>query len=582
MAKILCIEDEADIRSDIVEELQDAGYATLEAADGLQGLETIRKHHPDLVLCDITMPKMDGHLLLKEVRENHAQFAELPFLFLTALADRSNILAGLDLGADDYLTKPIDYELLLARIKARLREVGRIRERKQEEQVRLYRALTGGDALPAGPDSRPTQPPASPAEAIPAPSAPAPPAKAKDVPAALELKLREIMDRAGAGSAGRLHFINLAEIKKVLGDDWQRVSDKALLISESVIKQHMSKTSSYDRYGTDAFFILFPELDEEEALFAVQCIANEICTRLLGEDYRTYRNLSIAADASKIKEMLGDDAAVSVAALAAAFDKKSEAHPPDKRHTLVSHILDQISLKFQPVWNRKQERIIAYHAAPLWTTNYGRASGADMLEEGEEHQILTEIDMMIATRIAGYLQPALLRQQRIKVSFPVHYSSLAGGKREKLAAALERVGTEQLASHLMVELISVPDDVSAAALREAIACLRAYCGAVMVRVTPQRPPAKLCREAGAAFLSRKFDDGMSHGDMDAVFRELQAFAKETGALGLIPYLHSVDTMGGVKAGIAAGLPLIAGRAIAREQDRPGESYLIQKDRFLIA
>ena len=87
---ILCVEDEADIRSDIVEELRDAGYETVEAANGREGLEAIEKRIPDLVLCDITMPQMNGYEMLAALRAKEPKYADLPFVFLSALADRKD------------------------------------------------------------------------------------------------------------------------------------------------------------------------------------------------------------------------------------------------------------------------------------------------------------------------------------------------------------------------------------------------------------------------------------------------------------------------------------------------------------
>ena len=155
---ILCVEDEADIRGDIVEELRDAGYATVEAVNGREGMEAIAQHKPDLVLCDITMPEMNGYEMLTALRDNHPELADLPFVFLSALADRKDIIAGRHLGADDYMTKPVDFEMLLAMVESRLRQVARMQTRKQRHLVKLYRVLTGqeppaGDGGPASAES---------------------------------------------------------------------------------------------------------------------------------------------------------------------------------------------------------------------------------------------------------------------------------------------------------------------------------------------------------------------------------------------------------------------------------------------
>lgn len=148
MTTIVYIEDEAGIRQDVSEELREANYNVIEADNGIDGLAAIRGHRPDLVLCDISMPGMSGLELLSEVRKGDPLYRDLPFIFLTALADRSDIINGKKIGADDYLTKPIDLELLLVTIDTRLRQIKSFEEKKNRQLVKLYLTLTGDDAMP--------------------------------------------------------------------------------------------------------------------------------------------------------------------------------------------------------------------------------------------------------------------------------------------------------------------------------------------------------------------------------------------------------------------------------------------------
>ncbi|QYX56448.1 response regulator [Roseovarius sp. SCSIO 43702] len=140
---ILVVEDEAALRGDIVEELQEAGYRTAAAPDGHAALALLADVAPDLVLCDITMPGLDGYGLLATLRERHPDLAEVPFVFLTALSDPRDVVEGKLMGADDYLVKPVDYDLMLATIAARLRQVARIRQSHGGEVARLRDALSG-------------------------------------------------------------------------------------------------------------------------------------------------------------------------------------------------------------------------------------------------------------------------------------------------------------------------------------------------------------------------------------------------------------------------------------------------------
>ncbi|MFC3704017.1 response regulator [Devosia honganensis] len=130
--RILCVEDEAQLRRDIADELAEAGYDVIEAGNGEEALAILAKNRPDLVLCDISMPGLSGYEVLSALRETGSDSAETPFVFLSALADPRQIVDGKRLGADDYLVKPIDYDLLLATVDARLRQIERIRAARRQ------------------------------------------------------------------------------------------------------------------------------------------------------------------------------------------------------------------------------------------------------------------------------------------------------------------------------------------------------------------------------------------------------------------------------------------------------------------
>lgn len=121
MKKILLIEDNKDVRENTAEILTLAKYDVITAKNGKEGVELAQKEKPDLIICDIMMPVLDGHGALHMLSKNE-ETASIPFIFLTAKAERSDFRKGMEMGADDYLTKPFDDVELMNAIESRLKK----------------------------------------------------------------------------------------------------------------------------------------------------------------------------------------------------------------------------------------------------------------------------------------------------------------------------------------------------------------------------------------------------------------------------------------------------------------------------
>jgi DNA-binding NarL/FixJ family response regulator len=119
MKRILIIEDEPEMRRNIATVLRFEQYRAITAENGRVGVELARKEKPDLILCDVMMPELDGYGVLQALRDD-AELALIPFIFLTAKGEKDDLRSGMNLGADDYLTKPIAKADLLEAIAARL------------------------------------------------------------------------------------------------------------------------------------------------------------------------------------------------------------------------------------------------------------------------------------------------------------------------------------------------------------------------------------------------------------------------------------------------------------------------------
>ncbi len=148
MQKILVIEDNQDVRENLAEILTLSGYAASTAENGKVGAAKAQAERPDLILCDIMMPELDGYGVL-HILSHSARTADIPFIFLTAKAEREDFRQGMSLGADDYITKPFDDVALLQTIEARLKKSERLRAASAQAGGSLERFIDEARALEA-------------------------------------------------------------------------------------------------------------------------------------------------------------------------------------------------------------------------------------------------------------------------------------------------------------------------------------------------------------------------------------------------------------------------------------------------
>src|SRR6266571_6140039 len=139
--KVLVIDDTQDIRLIIAESLSLYGFKTLSAPDGTTGVELAKAELPDLIICDINMPNLDGYGTLTALREND-KTATIPFIFLSGATDKLNMRRGMELGADDYLTKPFSHKELLAAVNTRLEKQAELQRQSEKKLDELRGNIT--------------------------------------------------------------------------------------------------------------------------------------------------------------------------------------------------------------------------------------------------------------------------------------------------------------------------------------------------------------------------------------------------------------------------------------------------------
>jgi len=153
---ILVVDDERTLRETLAEGLEEEGFAVFQAADGREAVEAFRRHHPDLILLDLMLPELSGTEVCRIIRAE----SDVPILMLTAKSAEIDKVVGLELGADDYVTKPFSFRELLARVRALLRRSEAQAQAAEPETIELgavkidlagRRLLRDGETLPVKP-----------------------------------------------------------------------------------------------------------------------------------------------------------------------------------------------------------------------------------------------------------------------------------------------------------------------------------------------------------------------------------------------------------------------------------------------
>ena len=249
MARILVVDDEDALREVIVEELTDEGHMVVSASGGQAGLDQLTKEPVDLILSDITMPQMNGYQFFRSVKEQFPEHAQTPFIFMTALSDRDSEFKGLRLGVDDYITKPVDFDLMLLRIE------GHLRRRQQ--------------AVGASPQPKPVEDPGSADES-----------SYRTDPESRS-KLKAIFEsNNGHAKASRFITISMEDVRVRIGKDWSKTRDQILQNAELIIRAHLDSDDIFSVTPSSDFIVCFADINEEELRQKTSQMRDEIWERL--------------------------------------------------------------------------------------------------------------------------------------------------------------------------------------------------------------------------------------------------------------------------------------------------------------
>jgi len=572
MTKILCIEDEAELRSDIVGNLKEAGYDMIEAENGRQGMDAIMKHEPDLVLCDVTMPEMSGAAVLREMRGKHQKFSDIPFLFLSALSSRDHIVKGLGLGADDYLTKPVDFLVLQSKIEAVLRQTSRINEKRDIEKREIFKYFSEKiKQLPAS--SRPVEITSQ---------------DRKPFSPKIDKWLGDWIGQDSDATAGCLRFIGVDKMKRKFGPRWGRLSKKVMLIADDVIRHHLSSKDVYEQVaGGVGFMILFHGLTKNDAATKIKHIQNELETKLLGDDAlacKDHLNTQILGTLRGLAEKGGaptaEDLSEKIEQAYHQVDASSNEQiidtPVDGRHAF----LNQVSVKFIPTWHSSEHIIVSHHGQPHRNTGYGEFSGESILHGGSRDPMMIDLDIFLTKQVILCVNAMKDLEKRTCIGLPLHIPTLFGEQRDRLISAFDKAPRHQLTSFLNVEILADDEVLNESRVYEGVSFLKQYCRSVSIRISPHNKYARAFKLSGVDFMGFDLFECARHLSESGRVKVIEDFSRGYAQHDILSYVFGLSTVQEVKAAMNSGLTILGGNIIAPETAKPNQTVHIPPKQIL--
>ncbi|MEQ9489444.1 MAG: response regulator [Alphaproteobacteria bacterium] len=538
--EILIVDDEDMIREMLRDALEAENHTVAEAADGKEALGKILSLQPRIVVSDVRMPGMNGYEVLHEIRHNHPELASIPFIFLTAISDKSYINAAYKIGADDFLTKPVDIDVLCMKIGAMLHRLG---------------APSTGQS---GPEKQ----------------------TGDRLVSEFERKLQMVIAQGGGAVSACLRLISLKEYEAEYGAQWAKLQPVAAALAEKVLRKHLSPGEVYAPQGGDGFLVLLPDADEDTARRRIDTIASEIRLRLVGEEKAGLATVNVTSDVVDVRSLGDNSGSLNAAFLADMFEgRKAETPNAPARPDPKTWFVERLSQYYRPLWDAKRQMVIAVQCVPVRTTPYGVLTGRSTLHGGVDDPWTVELDrFMIRKAIDLLLAQAKVGRKPI-VSIPVHYRSINSNRIAEIEKPLGEIPGSALRTRLMLEVIGLPEHHGIVGMRNILAFAKRHSDFYSIEIRTDDPHIGLLKDARTRLLQMEAPPPLTMGADTDVGRGIQKFARDTIALGMQPRVNGIDLLSRFKAARNANVLFMTGSVIGRRDKKPVEPFQLPESRI---
>ncbi len=434
--------------------------------------------------------------------------------------------------------------------------------------------------------------------APPAPPAPAPaPPPRRSAPTrlahphnALDELLKAYLTDRGDSAISKIHLISLDEMKAAFGPEWDRLSQKAMMITEGIIRKNLSSADYYFRQTDDSYLILLAGLGVHEAAAKVHMITTQIRRRLLGDKADKLRNFGVKAAVVTLSELLEQGTIPSVENITRTLDERlpeeigvrtfrRRGNGADS--TPQMRIYESLSVRYRPVWNPASQLVFAYQAQPYRTTDYGTFAGQWTLNGGYLDPLGIEVDKKVIEDALKNLRTMREDKNPPVTLIPLHFKSFTGQARNEMFSLISALLNQSRQEMVAFELVGLLDSLPVNRLPQIVSALGRLSRFVAVRAVPEHFDHIRGYLRGVRLVGVDLSDISRHGaDTHSRNRVMVEFAKFSREQGIASYVWDLKTIDEVRQALALGYSNLSGVAVASELSEPRHLFELSANRVV--
>ncbi|MCF8483132.1 MAG: hypothetical protein K9H25_22125 [Rhodospirillum sp.] len=407
---------------------------------------------------------------------------------------------------------------------------------------------------------------------------------------ALDQLLKAYLTDQGDSAVSKIHLISLDEMKEAFGPEWDRLAAKAMMITEGIIRKHLTGEDYYYRQADDSYLLLLSGLGVHEAAAKVQMIANQIRRRLLGDRADNMRGFGVKAAVVTLSELLEQGTIPSFDNITRILEERlpEEVGVRTFRRKAAgagvspqARVYESLTVRYRPVWNPASQLVFAYQCQPYRTTDYGIFAGQWTLNGGYLDPLGIEVDKKVIEDALKHLRAMRDEKTPPVTLIPLHYKSFTGQARNEMFSLISSLLNQSRQEMVAFELVGLLDSLPVNRLPQIVTALTRLSRFVAVRAVPDQFDHIKGYLNGVRLLGLDLNDISRHGaDTASRGRAMIDFARFAKDQGIASYVWDLKTIDEVKLALEMGFSNLNGLAVASELAEPKHLFELSVQRIV--